>query len=74
MGGDEVTRRAVVTAGLHRPRYDTNIRSHERLQGLIILAVQERKPHIGPLSDSVTLLHLFMRNAPEQKGEGPSEM
>lgn len=71
MGGDEDTRRA---AGLHWPRYDTNIRSRERLQGLIILAVQERKPHIGPLSDNVTLLHIFMRDTPEQKGESPSEM
>lgn len=39
------------------------------LQGLIILAVRERKPHIGPLSDSVSLLHIFMRNTLQNKRE-----
>lgn len=68
MGGDEDAQRQLGYIGPVMTQ-----RSHERLQGLIILAVQGRKPHIGPLSDSVTLLHIFTRNTPEQKREGPSE-
>lgn len=48
------------TAGLYQACYDTNLRSHERLQAVIISAVRERRRHIGSsrtLSDSVELLH-----------------
>lgn len=53
MGGDEDAQR---TVRLYQACYDRAIRSHETLQGVIILTVQERRRYIGfskSLSDSV---------------------